>query len=537
MKSIKMLDLHSFDVDFDALVALLKTFANLQHLRCRHIHLGNNYEDESPSIRHMAYNFTTQQLTAKTNKYVKTVSLFLSWTMVFSGRALSQLNQLCSPNVIFPRAKQLQVFFSAPYTRKVDSGQIAQAINAFTDRIQQLLPNTRNVQMTVYSFGFHASAKELANCNRVLNNLCTQVQTASFYGWGSPQSHGLQVHAHTGLTKLTYDWGIFGEESYNLFYTHSQTLEHLSIRSGGVLNYNRLMQTHSHAAIIYPHLLSLKIEIEGADFNNYQWKTPKRKVFFPQLRRFALNHVYPFSDDTIFRGNRETCIESIRITVDANSLEALASHGMFDKAKPCRNLKHLAITQEDESYLFDELGLPADMLQRWLSVAPALCSFSLLIDDPLLKQPLLACIQSSLPCNSTLQLLVIPHISLSLQDIMSLLSNLPTLTDLHCMSEGLGPELASFSVLSELASHISSLFTDIRQPVFKFWRAIVNDPDLVETSVAWPSVALALTCPSFSYTAVPPSQKAAYEDCLRQIMLSEDFKPHQDKLRNLLSLC
>ncbi|KAI9471097.1 hypothetical protein BX667DRAFT_520277 [Coemansia mojavensis] len=44
MKSIKMLDLHSFDVDFDALVALLKAFANLQHLRCRHIHLGNNYE-------------------------------------------------------------------------------------------------------------------------------------------------------------------------------------------------------------------------------------------------------------------------------------------------------------------------------------------------------------------------------------------------------------------------------------------------------------------------------------------------------------
>ncbi|KAJ2448166.1 hypothetical protein EV183_005570, partial [Coemansia sp. RSA 2336] len=300
------------------------------------------------------------------------------------------------------------------------------------------------------------------------------------------------------------------------------------------LNYNRLLQTHSHLAIVYPRLLSLKIEIEGADFNNYQWRTPKRMVFFPRLQRFALNHVYPFSDDTIFRGSREKSIESISITVDANSLEALGSHGMFDKAKPCANLKHLTITQEDESYLFDELELPADMLQRWLSVAPALCSFSLLIDDILLKQPLIACVQSSLPCNSSLQLLIIPHVSLNLQEIMLLLSNLPSLTDLHCTSEGLGPELASCSVLSELVPRISLLFSDIQQPFFKFWRAIVNDPDSIETSVAWPSVALALLYPGFSYTAVLPSQRAAYESCLKKIMSSEDFQPHQEKIRQPL---
>ncbi|KAJ2448138.1 hypothetical protein EV183_005578, partial [Coemansia sp. RSA 2336] len=83
--------------------------------------------------------------------------------MVFSGRALDQLNQLCSSDVVFPRAKQLRVFFSAPYTRKVDNGQIALAISRFTDRVQQLLPNAHSVHMTVYSFGFYASAKELAS--------------------------------------------------------------------------------------------------------------------------------------------------------------------------------------------------------------------------------------------------------------------------------------------------------------------------------------------------------------------------------------
>ncbi|KAJ2851063.1 hypothetical protein IWW36_001410 [Coemansia brasiliensis] len=386
--------------------------------------------------------------------------------------------------------------------------------------------------MTVYSFGFHASAKELANCNKVLNNLCRQVQAASFYGWGSPQGHGLDVDAHTGLTKLTYDWGIFGEESYNLFYMHSHTLQHLTIRSGGVINYNRLIQTHDHSAIIYPQLHTLMIEIDGADFNNYQWRTPKRKVFFPKLHRFALNHIYPFCDNTIFRGNREKSIESISITIDANSLEALESHGMFDKTNPCLGLKYLTITEEDESHLFDELELPPDMLQRWLSVTPALCSLSLLIDDPTIKQPLLTSIQSTIPCSKTLQLLIIPHISLSLQDIFFLLSNLPKLTDLHCMPGGLGPEYAPFLNPADLVTRISLDFMNV-QPYFKFWRAVFNDPDPEVTYVAWSSVALALLCPSFSYTAVPPKQMISYEGCLDQLISTEYFKPHQDRIKRL----
>ncbi|KAJ2851062.1 hypothetical protein IWW36_001409 [Coemansia brasiliensis] len=44
MKSIRVLDLCAFNVEFDTLLAVLKAFTNLQHLRCNCICLGNNYE-------------------------------------------------------------------------------------------------------------------------------------------------------------------------------------------------------------------------------------------------------------------------------------------------------------------------------------------------------------------------------------------------------------------------------------------------------------------------------------------------------------
>ncbi|KAJ2539990.1 hypothetical protein GGF49_004805 [Coemansia sp. RSA 1853] len=198
-------------------------------------------QDNEPSIRHMEYNFCRQQLSKKTNSYVKTVTLFLSWTNVFSGAALEMLNQLY-PNLTFPRARHVRVFFSAPFTKQVESSsQTKHDIEEFTHRVRNMVPHAHSIQATVYSFGYMAVPHKFKHCSHVLNNLCSQLRSAEYHGWGNPQWHGILADQHTELTNLTYDWMNFGEESYALFYTHAHTLQTLRLSSGTIINYNRLL--------------------------------------------------------------------------------------------------------------------------------------------------------------------------------------------------------------------------------------------------------------------------------------------------------
>ncbi|KAJ2448139.1 hypothetical protein EV183_005579 [Coemansia sp. RSA 2336] len=82
MKSIKRLDLRSFTVNFDTLVALLKTFTNLQHLHCKHIQLGNNYEGKKLTnllndtvAKYHPFNTDLRFITAKNRLYVAESSM------------------------------------------------------------------------------------------------------------------------------------------------------------------------------------------------------------------------------------------------------------------------------------------------------------------------------------------------------------------------------------------------------------------------------------------------------------------------------
>ncbi|KAJ2502142.1 hypothetical protein GGH96_001311 [Coemansia sp. RSA 1972] len=177
-------------------------------------------------------------------------------------------------------------------------------IDMFTHKVRTMVPRAHSIQATVYSFGYMAVLHNSEHCNRVLNKLCSQLRSAEYHGWGNPQWHGMLADPHTELTNLTYDWMSFGKESYALFYTHAHTLQTLHLKSDTAINYNRLFQKPDNSNVVYSQLTRLNIEIENVDLDNSCWKTPSNIVFFPKLCRFSLNQMYPFDDDTVFRGNR-----------------------------------------------------------------------------------------------------------------------------------------------------------------------------------------------------------------------------------------
>ncbi|KAJ2832991.1 hypothetical protein J3B01_004617, partial [Coemansia erecta] len=246
------------------------------------------------------------------------------------------LNQFY-PNLTFPRAQHVRVFFLAPYTKTLDnSSQTIHAIDKFTHKVRTMVPRAHSIQATVYSFEYMAIPREFNYCSRVLNNLYSQLRSAEYHGWENPQWHGMLADPHTELTSLTYDWMNFGEESYALFYTHA---------------------------------------------HSYHWKTPNNIVFFPKLRHFSHNQMYPFDDDTIFRGNRDI-IKSINIYIGSNSFESLKRHGMFSTNRLCESLQHLSISKEADAHMLGKFELPANMLQNWLAIAPVLQTLNVLVDEP-----------------------------------------------------------------------------------------------------------------------------------------------------------
>ncbi|KAJ2200543.1 hypothetical protein IW144_001042 [Coemansia sp. RSA 522] len=261
------------------------------------------------------------------------------------------LNQFY-PNLTFPRAQHVRVFFLAPYTKTLDnSSQTIHAIDKFTHKVRTMVPHAHSIQATVYSFEYMAVPREFNYCSRVLNNLYSQLRSAEYHGWKNPQWHGMLDDPHTELTSLTYDWMNFGEESYALFYTHARTLQSLRLNSGAAINYNRLFQKPDNS----------------------------------NLRHFSHNQMYPFDDDTIFRGNRDI-IKSINIFIGSTSFESLKRHGMFSTNQLCESLQHLSISKEADSLMLGKFELPANMLQNWLAIAPVLQTLNVLVDEPVLTK-------------------------------------------------------------------------------------------------------------------------------------------------------
>ncbi|KAJ2157508.1 hypothetical protein GGF46_004455 [Coemansia sp. RSA 552] len=500
----------------------------IEHLNMPLFKIGGS----AATARYTEYNFTLPYLGPTPRELVTELTLRLSWNNVFSGQALAMLDKLATETaakLVFPRCQHVQVVFATPYTDRVASNtKVSANIVAFTQRVKEMAPAASSVKATMCPFAYGNHTREYMQCNQVLNGLSAQVQMAQYHGWDKPHGRGLQVHPKTGLTHLHYDWSMFGEESYQLLYAHADTLASVQLRSSGVINYNRLVQKSDRSAVIYPQLRTLRIEIDGADLNAIQWRTPHTVTFFPALREFALNNIYPFEDDTVFRGNRDI-LESISITIDWSSFESLRSHGMLGKGA-CPQLQCLAISQEKDAHLFDSMMLPPTMIGYWLQAAPKLTALSILVNDMEIKEGLLASLPMSL-CSGSLQVLVVPYVRLSLPEMATLLVQLPLLTDLHCKPGGLGKDLDD----AEPLNLVKTLLADFVKPLnkqFKFWR-VVPESSCMPDVLAKMAMLLAVVCPQFTYAAVTPTKRAHYEDCLFQAMDNKPFSEYVDQIRPL----
>ncbi|KAJ2042509.1 hypothetical protein H4S04_007262 [Coemansia sp. S16] len=252
--------------------------------------------------------------------YVKDLTISVNVPDIYSGNALKELS--CEPyvNCTFPKVRSIKFTFSMPSAEEqltdnmTASVAIESNISAFVRRIRLLTPMMKEIRITTLSHGFNQRqlpAQRLDNLVAQLSRCATNIDYEFYY------QPVIIDQRQSGLCKLVYttiDFNDGGEQIMELARRNASTLQLLDIDVDAIIDITGLIQNVDGSYVQYPCLHAFKLAgPQGLD----ELRQPvfPGAVPFPNLRRLNIGYMYPFGDDTVFRGNA-AILESLSVTQD-----------------------------------------------------------------------------------------------------------------------------------------------------------------------------------------------------------------------------
>ncbi|KAJ2055305.1 hypothetical protein GGI17_006684, partial [Coemansia sp. S146] len=465
--------------------------------------------------------------------------IYLDLYSVYSGEALEMLLRHSSEDLVFPRVRKMT--FIMPWL--ADEGRelllrqqadsvamgVEDKISAFVQRVEQIAPlaNVFNVQPGVISAGVQQHvARFFGNVISRLFQLSKRVSYLS----AAPQIP-MELPADTihDLVHFSY------HSNYNTAANHVRAMQ-VARQSAPTLRDLRFSANAENGLsdlfwdsdggnyINYPRLLSLVLDI---------WTlspallppVSRGVVLFPRLLDLKMTYTYPFSDDLPFRGNAAT-LRSLCIVASREVCDILRRYEVFSSTSH-RELKRVEIEGSTDT-VANYFESSEAYMQFTLSIGPG-ASVRNVRGIPSGED--LSPALSLLTSHSCIQLLDLPDIPLMLWDIEFLTRSLPLLSDLGCLSTGLGLMTEDIA-LDDYAAFMHSLSSPSRER-FRCWRlAQVVSGDLQETVECVLSVAM--FCPNFTYAAVSNPIRKEFMALMEEAIESDGFKHHAPQLRRLL---
>ncbi|KAJ2606348.1 hypothetical protein GGF44_006580, partial [Coemansia sp. RSA 1694] len=227
---------------------------------------------------------------------------------------------------------------------------------------------------------------------------------------------------------------------------NAQTLQSLCIVSRREqINVAALVQYTDSRFVTYPCLR--KLQLQGlSDVTTLQQRKFPGTIPFPNLRSLLVKCVYPFNDDTLFRGNAAT-LEVLEIQLTCSVVSMLRKYSVFVQASHPK-LQCVNIWCNDR-LTPDANASMAEVTRFALSIGPEapVRVFSGVGSVNELLPSL-----SSLGRHSLIRVLSLNGIALELPDAIILIKSLPLLTDLCAKSLAYGPAPASAAMAHSCAS-------------------------------------------------------------------------------------
>ncbi|KAJ2352053.1 hypothetical protein GGH92_001487 [Coemansia sp. RSA 2673] len=457
--------------------------------------------------------------------------IYLDLHSVYTGKALEELVRHLSDDPMFPRVRRLTFIMSwLADERQVDSAETSMEdnIGAFVQRVRQIAPsvNLIDVQPGVDSVGVQRVAHFFGN---VISQLSQLTRRISFFSVATRIPMELPVDTVHDLVHFNYytlDDNIDNHvRAMQVARQSAATLQYLRFNANTRTGLSNLFwDSDSGSYFNYPCLLSLVLGIWT--FSPVLLPPVARGVvLFPRLSDLKMTNTYPFSDDLPFRGNVAT-LRYLHIVATREVCDILRQYEVFSSTSHSE-LKRVEIEsptdgipshfESREAYMRFALGIGPGALVRSIrgistgeDLSPAL---------------------SLLTSHSCIQLLDFPDTPLMLWDIEFLTRSLPLLSNLGCLSTGLGLMMEDIA-LDEYAEFMHSLSSPSREN-FRCWRlANVVRGDLQETVECVLSVAL--FCPNFDYAAVSSLIRKEFMKLMEETIQSDGFKQHAPRLRRLL---
>ncbi|KAJ2508790.1 hypothetical protein IWW47_000424 [Coemansia sp. RSA 2052] len=399
-------------------------------------------------------------------------------------------------------------------------------IAAFVRRLKEMMPAARDVIMTSTNTGnlLQRSAKHMMDLARRLFDLAEKRTTIDY--------SRCEIAYYVDLAPISDIVNIrcFIEDVTDpilaLVRRCAQTLQTLDICGKSASARSGFIQDPDSGAYVeYPQLYTLAINT----FATYVMSP--RPVFngavpFPGLRRLRIDDDYPFDDDVAFRGNSAT-LESLRLALQPATVAMLKKYSVFTPTShprlQCVDIPSLQPLAPSPFASF------ASYTQFVLSIAPNAAVRAISDLSNFGRSHPLAL--SMLGKHASIQILVLPKVSLSLWSAINLIKSLALLSDLYTAAPTFD-ELGQGINMAELPDYVRSTYAPVGQQ-FRCWQFGYKE-EIVYEELATFMLLLALVCPSFDYVALSKDHREPFMEVMKRMITEPGFVHYAPRLRRLL---
>ncbi|KAJ2458278.1 hypothetical protein GGF42_002172, partial [Coemansia sp. RSA 2424] len=378
----------------------------------------------------------------------------------------------------------------------IDDSVVQANTTAFVQRLLQLAPSFRKCD-----FDDHFDYEEFPKFNHdQFSSLARQILTnadrlkfALGHEWIGMD---LDYAGICNLVHIDYTFDVYNWSCLQLARQCAPTLQSLKLCSrpyilGSRLDLSGLIRDTNGSCVAYSCLQSLSLDIWSDS------ATPQRPSFgsfvpFPALRHVNIGSEYPFSDDTLFRGNAAT-LESLKMPMDANTAMMLRERRVFARASHPW-LRSVAVDGADD-FIPDGFATSADYMQFMLNIGPGA---AVRVLHPMALEQDIPHMLQLLGEHTAIQILSIEGAAFALLDVVALIKSLPLLSDLRLDVPKLDSHLADIPKSQLFETLIESHASMGRQ----LRRLIVRESRVPLEDLAVFIMLLASLCPNLDFMDV-----------------------------------
>ncbi|KAJ2860451.1 hypothetical protein GGH94_005510 [Coemansia aciculifera] len=457
-----------------------------------------------------------------THHLAKTLDVEIDEESIYSGKALKMLSRKPYNGCAFPLV--CKIVFAIVTDKDLEGKRAKSNITKFVQRIKQMAPKVDDiwVRPADYNATCYESSPIYGSLVSQLFQLAHRVQ----YGEaGEPvTSVDLELDGICNLVHIKCTTGDYDESFVKLARQNSTTLESLIIETDRGINVPSIIRRKNDDYVTYPHLHTLKLGGNPV-YDDMLFPVLPGAVPFPSLRHLKIYYEYTFGDDVVFRGNAAT-LESLDLYLSYSTTSVLRQFSVFTPTSHLK-LRHVGLWGLDD-FMPDLFATITEAMQFAMGIGPTASRRCI---DVYANGAELTPTLSQLDGLDSIQVLSLSVKSLELWDVITLIKELPMMSDLTTPSPAIGA-LPDGVAMDELPKYMVSTYSPTGER-FRCWH-IGSSSTNVFTVEAECVLLLALACPNFTLVVPPYGRHKEFAVWLEIEIASEMFKPYTPRLKSFI---